>query len=282
MRVLITGVRGKTGRPLADLLVARDGVEVRGGTARPDELDLPGVEPVAFAWEDPATWAGAAEGVDAVFVVRPDHVDAPALVAGLLDAVGPTARVVLVSDRAAGSAGAGGAWAQRVEDVVRSGGRPWVVLRPSWFLQVLTDPRFVLDDVRAGTLPFSAGDAAVAWIDARDIAAVAEQALLDPRLDGRVLELTGPEALTLPETAAALTEGLGLTEGRGVVHVDLDVADVGEGLSEFERALYVETNENVRAGVFAPVTATVPEVVGRPAYSIRDFVADHRDELRGA
>ena len=45
-------------------------------------------------------------------------------------------------------------------------------MRPNWFMQVFTDPRYYRDPILAGSLPFSSGGAAVAWIDARDIAAV--------------------------------------------------------------------------------------------------------------
>ena len=41
-RVLVTGVRGKTGLPLAELLVARRGVEVLGGSSRPSTVTVDG------------------------------------------------------------------------------------------------------------------------------------------------------------------------------------------------------------------------------------------------
>ena len=61
-----------------------------------------------------------------------------------------------------------------------------------------------------GVVPFAAAGAEVAWIDARDIASVVETALLDESYAGRTLEITGPEALTLPLTAEVLAEGFGV------------------------------------------------------------------------
>lgn len=52
IRVLVTGVRGKTGAPLAELLVARRGVEVRGGTSDPSGPGVKGVHPTAFSWDE--------------------------------------------------------------------------------------------------------------------------------------------------------------------------------------------------------------------------------------
>lgn len=69
-RVLVTGVRGKTGVPLAQLLAARPGVEVLGGSSDPATVTLDGVQPTAFSWDDVSTWAAATDGVDAVYVVR--------------------------------------------------------------------------------------------------------------------------------------------------------------------------------------------------------------------
>ncbi len=70
-RVLVTGVRGKTGVPLAELLVARPGVEVLGGSSDPARVSLDGVRPIGFSWDHPAGWPAATDGIDAVYAVRP-------------------------------------------------------------------------------------------------------------------------------------------------------------------------------------------------------------------
>jgi len=268
--VLVTGVRAKTGLPLATSLAARDDVVVRGGSSDPATVDLDGVEAVAFSWDAPDTWDAAVDGVDAVFVVRPDRPDAPELIGDLLARTAAGARVVLLSDLDAGFGGAG-RWSLRVEEAVAASGRPWVALRPGWFAQVLTDPRFFLTPiVEDGELPYPAGDAALAWIDARDIAAVAEVVLLEDTHDGRVLTLTGPAAWTLAETAALVSRAL----GRPVVHRDQTVAEATAGSEGFVLDLDVVTFERVREGVFAVVTDTVAEVTGRPARRFEDYVAE--------
>lgn len=273
-RVLITGVRGKTGVPLARLLAARSDVEVLGGSSDPASVDLPGVRPTAFSWDEPAGWPAATDGLDAIYVVRPDREDAPALVADLLRVTAAPTRVVLLSEQDADSF-APGTWTLEVERAVRESDRSWTILRPGWFAQVFTDDRYLRGDVAAGRLPFPAGGAALAWIDTRDIAAVAERALLDDALTGTVHELSGPEALTLPETAAVLSKAL----ARPVEHVEMSVEDAVAGVDGFERWEFVTTYERVRAGVYATVTDGVERATGRPARSFRDFVAEHLDEL---
>ena len=177
-RVLVTGVRGKTGAPLAESLVARRGVEVLGGSSDPSTVRIDGVHPTAFSWDEPSGWAAATDGIAAVYVVRPDRADAPELIDALLTETSPRTRVVLLSEKDADYAGPNG-WAPRAERAVRDSGRTWTILRPSWFMQVFTDPRFYRDQIAGtGELPFPSDGARVAWIDARDIAAVAERALL--------------------------------------------------------------------------------------------------------
>ncbi|MFF5199048.1 NAD(P)H-binding protein [Micromonospora parva] len=275
IRVLVTGVRGKTGAPLAELLVARQGVEVRGGTRDPSRPGINGVQPTAFSWDEPSGWAAATDGVDAVYVVRPDRADAPELIGALLAEMAPRTKVVLLSDKDGGHPGADqpgpAGWAPRVERAVRDSGRQWTILRPGWFMQVFTDPRFYRDQITgAGELPFPSGDALVAWIDARDIAAVAERALLDPGHAGQTYQISGPEALSLPRTA----ELLSAAASRPVTHRDVTIDEAVAGSEGFERDLSALTFERVRAGGFAEVTDTVEHVIGRPARTLQTFLRD--------
>lgn len=267
-RILVTGVRGKTGTALAALTTERDDVELLGGSSDPGSVDLEGVQPVAFSWDDPSGWPPAVEGVDAVFLVRPDRADAPELLAAFVEVLAPDTRVVLLSEQDADFTGPDG-WAPRAERSVREGGRPWTVLRPSWFMQVFTDARFYRDPVvEQGDLPFTSGGERVAWIDAHDIAAVALAALVEDGHEGRTYEITGPQALTLPETAILLAEAA----GRPVTHRDVTPEEAATGTEGFEHELTVLTFERVRAGSFAPVTDTVEQVTGRPARSFAAFL----------
>lgn len=277
-RTLVTGIRGKTGSPLAQMLAARPDVEVLGGSSDPSTVTVAGVRPVTLSWDDPSGWPAATDGVDAVYVVRPDRPDAPDLVGALLDRTPGDARVVLLSERKADYPGLGG-WAMAVERAVRDSGRAWTILRPSWFMQVFTDPRFYLDVVaRGGELPFASGGADVAWIDARDIAAVAERALLADGHVGRTYEISGPEALSLPRTAELLSEAT----GHPVTHRETTVDEELSGTEGFERDITRVTFERVRDGSFSGVTDDVERVTGRPPRSFAQFVADHAPQLTGA
>src|SRR6476659_7989099 len=57
--VLVTGLRGKTGRQVASALIRRKGVAVHGAGRNVAELNIPGVNISRCDWEDSASWPGA-------------------------------------------------------------------------------------------------------------------------------------------------------------------------------------------------------------------------------
>ena len=62
-------------------------------------------------------------------------------------------------------------WVRQVENAVAGRARAWTILRPSWFQQDFTHPRFYRDAIRRErTLTMPSGGARIAWVDARDIA----------------------------------------------------------------------------------------------------------------
>ena len=183
--------------------------------------------------------------------------------------IDPPALPVVLSEQDADSF-APESWALRTERAVRESGRSWTMLRPSWFMQVFTDARYYRDQVGTGELPFPSGGATVAWIDARDIAAVAERALLEERHAERIYELSGPEALTLPRTAQVLSSAL----GRPVTHLELTIEEAVADIDGFDRQAFTTTFERLHAGVYSEVTDAVEQVTGRPAGTLQTFMAE--------
>lgn len=269
---LVLGGSGKTGRRLAAAL-ADDGHDVRAASRTPGAASE-GVTPVRFDWDDPATHAPALAGVDGLYLVTPAlRLESAPVVAPFLEraAAAGVGRVVLLSARGVDMAPDGPLG--RVERVVREAGPAWTILRPSWFAQNFTEGAFA-PGVAAGTLAVPAGDGAVPFIDAADIAAVAAAALTGEDLSGRALDLSGPRALTFAEAAAVLSTA----SGRTVEYVDAAPAAyrealVGFGIPEDYAALLVELLGVVRAGHDAHVSAGVPEALGRPATTFEDWAA---------
>jgi uncharacterized protein YbjT (DUF2867 family) len=277
--ILVTGARGKTGREVAARLAERTGIAVRGGSSDPARVDEPGVGPVAFDWGRPATWADALAGADAVYLMRPDIQDAPERVAEVVSVAPRAARIVLLSEMGAEERPMGG-WALEVERAVTEGERPWTILRPSWFQQVLTDERFFRGPIaESGVLPMPTGaGAAISYVDAGDIAAVAVEALTAPGHDGRIHTISGPAALEAGEVARLLSARL----GRPVGAVDPSPEDLVAGLDPWTADLFTDVDARVRAGGFRAVTDTVARVTGRAARTVEEFVDAHAEAWQEA
>lgn len=277
--ILVVGGTGTTGGRVVARLRER-GVAVR--VASRDGAPR-------FDWTDRTTWDGALDGVTAVYVVPFDGESLTRPFVGRAVARG-VARIVLLSGRGvdvpgyAGEASAAGPTHIDGEEALRALGSGsgtgsgtgrsvgWTIVRPTWFAQNFSEG-FFRDAVRTGELRLPAGDGAVSFVDAEDIAAVVVTALTEDGHDGRTYELSGPRALTVAE---ALKE-ISAAAGREIRYVPLSpeefVAELREqGLSAAEAADYAESVSPLRRGLDSHVSDGVRRVLGREPRDFRDFV----------
>ncbi|MEU8959219.1 NAD(P)H-binding protein [Streptomyces sp. NPDC048518] len=270
--VFVTGARGKTGREVVAQLAERGDTKVRGGSSQSSQ------EPatVAFDWRDQSNWHKALDGVDAIYLGRPDVQDAPELITQLI-AAAPGAHVVLVSEQGAERV-AGDGWVRRVEAAATGNASRWTILRPSWFQQVLTDPRYFLNAIRLErTIGLPTDGAPIAWVDTRDIAAVAVQAIVDPATHhGKAYTVTGPEAVTTIDIAADISAAIS-TEVAAVVP---PLSETLTGADPWMAEVVGDMFGRVHDGTFAAVSDTVEKVTGRSPRTIKEFIAEHADQWR--
>jgi uncharacterized protein YbjT (DUF2867 family) len=167
------------------------------------------------------------------------------------------------------------------EQALNWSGLPVVHVRPTVFLQ---NP-FFLDwaaesIARDGTirLPFGAGKTSP--IDTRAVAEVIAAILVDPAAHvGKVYELTGPKSQDLQALAAEYSEAL----GRTITYVDVPLEQWrdqdlrGRHLPDhvFEHLLTMARLH--AANRYDRLTHDVEAITGRPATSVRDFVAQHAE-----
>lgn len=203
---------------------------------------------------------------------RPDQAD---LEMAAIDACRSSGvrRVVKISAKGAAVGSPVPFWDQhaRVEDHLWRSGLGAVVLRPSTYG---SNPLASAQSVAAvGRLFAPAGSAPIAFVDPRDVAAVAATALLFPVHDGHTYTLTGPEPLTFGQVA----ERWAAIIGRPVEYVDIpdDAARatmVGLGVPPWTADGIVAVFRQLRRGVAAPVTDQVERLLGRPAGSVDSFL----------
>lgn len=272
--VLVIGATGTTGSRVARRLAER-GAAVRGASRHPD----PGG--VVFDWNEPATHAGALEGVERLYLVppigdaEPGPVVRPFLERGL---AGSLRRVVLLSASAVEPAATGvGALHTMVREMVPQ----WAVLRPSWFMQNLTGDLPPAQGVRRGEVVTATGDGRVAFIDAEDIAAVATTLLLAEQAPADEHVLTGPQSLSWGEVCALASE----VTGRTVEHRSLSTAAItkmmtGFGIPPDFASMLAGMDEAISHGAEDRTTDAVQRIIGYPPRSMADFLTAHRDLLQ--
>ncbi|RZQ60430.1 NAD(P)H-binding protein [Amycolatopsis suaedae] len=272
MTVLVTGATGKVGSRVLAALAER-GVAARPASRR---------SAVPLDWFEPAGWTAALSDVDSVFLVLPGGDDGHRSVAGLGERVveflgtaerAGVRRVVLMT--ALGMQYAPPETDQRaVELHLAASGLRWTILRPNWFHQNVTEgPLAVLAAASGGTLSLPAGQAAVSFIDARDIAAAAAVTLRGGH-DGREYTLTGPESLTFADLAATgAAHGLPVRAYRAVGEEEFRAGAAALGWA----ADYVDTLCGlfafIREGAAEAVAADLPALLGRRPGTFAEFAA---------
>lgn len=276
-RVLITGGTGNTGQALVSLLRGR--VDITIASRNPDVGDE---DHVCFDWHDEATHEAALAGVDRVYLVPPIGDVDPMPAAGPFlqraRAVGVRRVVMLGSSMKLPNAGGMDELYVTVERMPE-----YAILRPSWFMQnFLRDPAGATIRER-GAVVAASGQGRIGWIDVRDVAAAAAAVLLDDDAVRAEHVLTGPEALSYSDVAAALTDAIGTPVRFDDVTVEeLRRRHVEAGIPPPFAALLAAMDERIRAGEEDRTTTAVKDLTGRSARRFREFAQEHRGEWAAA
>lgn len=125
----------------------------------------------------------------------------------------------------------------------------------------------------AGIIRTATGDGRVGFVDAEDIAAVAVHALTDERSPDTDLVITGPQALSYDEVAAAVGRGTGRPviherTGHGAMRDRLAASGVPVPFAELLAGL----DRAIAEGAEDRVTDTVLRVTGRRPGDFDTFV----------
>ena len=165
------------------------------------------------------------------------------------------------------------------EHVINWSGLPAIHVRPTVFLE---NPLFSMIGARTvkdrGVLALPFGRGRTSPIAAADVAAVVTTILRDPRGHiGAVYELTGPEALDI----AGLAEEYFAALGRPISGEDLSVDDQRLVLESVGLPAHVQQHIATMARLhredrYNRLTDDVEGILGRPAQSVSQYVAQHR------
>lgn len=157
-----------------------------------------------------------------------------------------------------------------------SSGLKWTILRPHFFQQnlLMSAPTIAAQ----GNIYWDMGAGKLGMIDVRDIGEVAAKILSSPpeAHHGQIYTPTGPASVSLEEAAAELSLGLG--KPVRYVPVPHDVARqsmLDAGMPPWVVGLLGEYSRAYSKDWGNFTTSHVPELLGRPARSVREFARDH-------
>jgi NAD(P)H dehydrogenase (quinone) len=270
-----TGATGEVGGRVAHRLAKR-GVKqrliVRDRSRAPD---LPAADVVEFGgYTDPEGMRRACAGISTLFLVSapeaPDRVDQHEAAIDAAVAAG-IERIVYLSFIGA-AADATFTFARdhfQTEERIRRSGLGFTFSRQNLYMDLLP----VLGG-EEGVIRGPAGEGRVAPVLRDDVADALTAMLTEPGHDGATYELTGPEALTLNEVAALVSE---FTEHPVVYEEEtLEQARASRasyGAPDWEVEGWITTYTAIAAGEFDVVTDHVRRLTGHEPVSAREFLS---------
>jgi len=170
------------------------------------------------------------------------------------------------------------------EEYLRSVGVAFTFLRPSLYMDKVAQHISRSDVIRA-----PAGNGRVAWVARDDVADVAVAVLIGTGHEGRTYDVTGPEALTMAETAEKLSAACSrrityeaqspheVRTFRNTSRLDTmearRIALTGRGITDYEVEVWISHYLQIATGETDVVTETVQALCGRPTTTLADYLA---------
>lgn len=273
--ILVTGATGNVGREVVREIL-RLGHGARAAVLERDLVDVEGAPAVHFNFRSPAEWPAVLAGVDSLFLMRPPEMaDVDATLVPFLQAA-RTAGVRHISFLSLIGVDKNKRIPHyAVEQALRASGIAFTFVRPGFFMQNATGA--YRDDIRfRDQIIVPAGRGKLAFIDVRDIGAVAAKTLCEQGHAGAIYSITGARALNFFE----LAEVIGAAVGRPIRYTNPSSETFRiHQLSTGAAADYVEVMQGiyfpVRLGVAGGVTDDFSRLMGRPPITIEQYAADY-------
>lgn len=270
MKVLVTGVTGKTGRRVAESLVSR-GVGVRAlvrdlGRGKLATVGM-GVELALGDFDEPESIVSAVEGCSGAFLVSQDN---PKQVEQEVNFARQAAdsgvrHIVKLSSSDAGQRPYGWSVAHaKIENEIRNIGVPYSFLRPHFFMDNYLS-LLKIESKGDVILEAPAGEGLIGAIDSFDIGECGAQILSNGNaLNDHVL-LNGPENISMYRVAEAFSNAC----NKSIRYVDLDMNQYSSD-PEIDPDV-ADVYQEVHDGTMAVMSDNVETITGKRPRTIEQF-----------
>ncbi|WP_436770726.1 SDR family oxidoreductase [Yinghuangia sp. YIM S09857] len=282
--IVVTAATGRLGRLTVESLLTRGvapadiAVAVRA-PERAADLAARGVQVREGDYDRPETLAPAFAGADRLLFVSASAPDNDLRIAQHTNVVGAAreagvGHVVYTSIVEADTNPVALAVVHHdTERRIRAAGLPYTFLRNSWYFENYTAG--AADALERGGIVGTAADGRIAAASIADFAEAAAVVLSTDGHEGKAYELTGDASWTLADLAAEISR----QSGKEVAYTDLPAEQLAEilsgaGLPAGLVALLVDAETHTRTGALGTVTDQLRTLLGRPATTLADAVAE--------
>lgn len=284
--ILVTGSTGNVGSQVVKQLSSFKG-KVRAAVQsknRAQEIKNTGAELVEMNFNNTETVNAAFKGVQKLFLLTPFVPNMVEISENLVEQARKANVDHIVKQSAFGSnmnqVTTRNRLHQEVEEIIELSGINYTFLRPMPFMQNYLG---FADSIRTqGTFSIPVGDSKTSFVDTRDIAAVAVQALTKSNEHrNKVYNITGPEAISNYEIAEILSN----IAKKKITYVDVSDNDArrrmkNSGMQEWVVESLMELFGFQKDGNASIVSLDVERITDRKPISFVQFATDYADLFR--
>src|SRR5919202_656531 len=291
--ILVTGATGTVGSEVVKQLLSAKGerkeedviIKAAARSANDSIFRNLGVQAIELDYNKPDTLSAALRGVDKLFLLTPFQSNMVDLTSNLVNEAKNAGVKYIVKQSVLGADAEPGITSSRLhrqaEKIIEESGIPFTFLRPNFFMQnfITFYSHFIKTQ---GAFYVPAGDAKASFVDVRDIAAVAVQALTGRSSNGtanhtrKAYDITGAEVLSYGQTAEILCKEI----GKKVKYVNISDEDARKGMKdmgadEWTINSMIELFGITRAGYLSEISTAVEQVTGNKPIPFSQFAKDY-------
>jgi uncharacterized protein YbjT (DUF2867 family) len=292
--ILVTGATGTVGSEVVKQLLSAKGerqeeemrIKAAARSANDSTFRNLGIQTVELDYNKPDTLTAAFKDVDKLFLLTPFQSNMVDLTSNLVNVAKNAGVKYIVKQSVLGADAQPAITPSRLhrqaEKIIEESGIPFTFLRPNFFMQNFVT--FYSNFIKTqGAFYVPAGDAKASFVDVRDIAAVAVQALSGRSGKNdtgdhirKAYDITGGEALSYGQAAEILSKEI----GKKVNYVNILDQDARKGMKdmgadEWTINSMIELFGITRAGYLSEISPAVEQVTGNKPITFSQFARDY-------